>query len=328
MAWAYVNANGASNAGSSVSIVSPGLAVTAGNTLIVGVSSYTLGGRQTVVGVTDSAGNSYSRCGIVEGGDANHGQEVWVASNISAHATNVVTVTFSAAATYRNMAVAQYSGLAATSPFDAASTGAITASSTIHPTGAGTTTQDNELCLGWFVTWDVAFSFSASGGNTLRVTAGDTCLVDNNQAVAGSASVTVNTSGSTTLFAQMRTFKAATSSSVVSSDFATAYDIRSQTSSDFSTRYDLLNAAQSDFTVVYDNLNMVFSQFSSSYSVRQIVGSEYEVVFDVRGLTAGDFQAIYDMAGQVFSGFTVAYDIKGGKLHIRGGIALGLDFGL
>lgn len=211
MPIAFVNSVGTTNAGGSTTIVSPVLACSAGNTIIVGVSSYTFGGKRTVSGVTDSAGNSYSRCGSAEGGDANHGQEVWVASNISAHAANAITVTFSASATYRVVAVTQYSGLAALNVFDAAGAGQLSPVGTSFVTNAATTTQADELCVGFYVNWDSApASLSASAPNTIRyAAAGDVAIVDRIVSATGSYSVTLNSPTNSQYYHQLRTFKGA-----------------------------------------------------------------------------------------------------------------------
>jgi len=208
---AFVNSGGATNAGGSTTIVSPVLACSAGNTIIVGVSSYTFGGKRTVSGITDSAGNSYSRCGSAEGGDANHGQEVWVASNISAHAANAITVTFSASATYRVVAVTQYSGLAALNVFDAAGAGQLSPVGTSFVTNAATTTQADELCVGFYINWDSApASLSASAPNTIRyAAAGDAAIVDRIVSATGSYSVTLNSPTNSQYYHQLRTFKGA-----------------------------------------------------------------------------------------------------------------------
>lgn len=81
-------------------------AVTAGNHLAVLVRS---AGGVTVTGVTDTAGNTYVKAGNTSR------LEMWYAQNILGHATNIVTVTFSAVVAYRDVTAVQHSGLRTTS---------------------------------------------------------------------------------------------------------------------------------------------------------------------------------------------------------------------
>jgi len=203
---AFVNATGANSSASSMTIVTPAFAVTAGNTIVVGVSSYTAT-RRTVSSITDTAGNTYTRCGNREAGDASHDQEVWVAANILGRANNVITVTFSGSADWRYVIAAQYSGLSTASPYDAGSGLIVTANGTTHTTNTSVTTAADELCFGWFVTWDNPYIYSAGSPYTLRWTQGDSCIVDRVVNSVGTYSITANTSSSNRQACLMRTFK-------------------------------------------------------------------------------------------------------------------------
>ncbi len=203
---AFVNATGANDATSALTIATPALSVTAGNTIIVSVSSYTAT-KRTVSSITDTAGNTYTRCGNQEAGDASHDQEVWVAANILGNASNVVTVTFSGSAAWRYVIAAQYSGLATLSPYDVGSALRITASGTTHTTNTAVTTVVNELCFGWFVTWDNFYAYSATSPYTLRRTQGDSCIVDSIVCNTATYSITANTASANRQACFMRTFR-------------------------------------------------------------------------------------------------------------------------
>jgi hypothetical protein len=143
---------------------------TTGNTLLAFTSNYTIAGSPyTVTGVSDTAGNTYTRQGSVVSGDAgvNHGVECWAAFNITGHAANVVTVTFSGGATYRKLAVAEYDDIAA---YDAQSVGNVSATGTVQTTATVTTTNAKDVLLGYFVAWTVQQNPSAAyNGSTLDV---------------------------------------------------------------------------------------------------------------------------------------------------------------
>lgn len=203
---AFVNATGANNASSAGTIATPAFSVTAGNTIIVSVSSYTAT-KQTVSSITDTAGNTYTRCGNREAGDASHDQEVWVAANILGNASNVVTVTFSGSAAWRYVIAAQYSGLATSSPYDVGSALIITASGTTHTTNTAVTTVANELCFGWFVTWDNPYTYSATCPYTLRWTQSDSHIVDRIVSRTGTYSITAKTASANRQACFMRTFR-------------------------------------------------------------------------------------------------------------------------
>lgn len=211
MAIVFINAAGGNATTSASTVASNALSVSAGNTLIVCVTNYTSNGA-VVTGITDTAGNTYTRCGATVGGDAQHTQEIWYASNVIGNASNVVTVQFSALATYRTMAVVQYSGLAASNTYDVGSTGTLTPSGTTHTTTTATTTQADELLIGWFVAWEQYPITGASAPNTLRRIQGDCAVVDRIVSATGTYSVAATSSVavSSGQYCMMRTFKAAT----------------------------------------------------------------------------------------------------------------------
>lgn len=140
-------------AASATTIVSPTLATTTGRFLVVLAGKYHTG--TTITGVTDTAGNTYTRAGSSQGTDASHTQEIWfTASPITGNAANAVTVTYSAAATYRVVSQAEVSLSGATAmAYDAEATIALTASGTTHASNSLTTSATDALILGGWVAW-------------------------------------------------------------------------------------------------------------------------------------------------------------------------------
>lgn len=150
MAISYVNGVGVSVDASSTTVAAPAINAVAGNFICVIISSYF--GAIQVSSVSDTAGNSYSRIGAREGFDSNHNQEIWAASNINGNANNVITATYASSAQYRKIAVGQFSGIAASSPYDVSATFRNDSSAvTTHTSNQTSTTNQNEeliLCGG------------------------------------------------------------------------------------------------------------------------------------------------------------------------------------
>lgn len=103
--------------GAFTSFTSPNLIVTSGNTLIVFAGGFATGG-ESVTGVTDTAGNTYTKVAHVFNPSDKYRQEIWVAANVTGHVTNTVTATWSAAVAYLTIIQIQYSGLHPTTPLD------------------------------------------------------------------------------------------------------------------------------------------------------------------------------------------------------------------
>lgn len=234
MAIAYVNGFCSSTASSASTVASDAQSHTTGNTIIVFVSNYTSGGYKTVSGVADTAGNTYTKCGGDYGGDANQNNVCYVATNITGNASNVVTATFNAAATYRVISVLQYSGLATSSVYDATNTGALISGNGSTPTtwtgNSLTTSTDDQIVLGFWVAWDVARPLATSGSSTLRAESGagaaddDAAVTELVAATAGSYSIMTQTAAlQTDRYANIaRSFKAATGGSTIA-PLAAAY---------------------------------------------------------------------------------------------------------
>jgi hypothetical protein len=99
-------------AASSIAVVYPGAQV-AGHMNIVAIGW--LDNGNAVATVTDSAGNTYTQAGHLVN---TVGQDVYYANGIAASASNTVTITMSGPATYLDLRIAEYSGLAAANVID------------------------------------------------------------------------------------------------------------------------------------------------------------------------------------------------------------------
>ena len=213
MAITLVNSAVTNDATAATTIASAAFNATTGNAVLVGVSAYDTDG--VVTGVTDTAGNTYVRAGSDEGLDATHHMSVWYALNITGNASNVVTATYTGSSAYRILGVSQFSGLATTGAYDQTSAIKITGPETTTHTSnnTGTTTQADELVLGWYVATNVAYELSASSPTVLdaQVTGGNAAICHKIVSTTGAQSTTLTSAYPTEYAIQVRTFKAATS---------------------------------------------------------------------------------------------------------------------
>lgn len=103
---AFVNQTTGNSEGAGTTVASSAFNATAGNTIAVAAGTYFT--ASVVSTVTDTAGNTYTK---KHERKTNGSVEVWVATNITGHATNVVTVTFTASVgSRRSLCLAQFSG--------------------------------------------------------------------------------------------------------------------------------------------------------------------------------------------------------------------------
>lgn len=179
MAITFKNSAVNSGSASSTSVATTsGLNVATGDTLIVCTSNYTSGGV-LVSSISDTAGNSFSRCGGTGGGNSSHTMEVWVATNCTANSSDTITVTFASSAAYRQLAVLLYSGLAASNVYDSGSSFASDNGYTLR-TPVVTTANNNELIVGWYVNWDGTSTITDTSPYTIRANqASDAVAADN-----------------------------------------------------------------------------------------------------------------------------------------------------
>lgn len=202
--------------GSDTTIAASAFVCTTGNAIVVGVSNYNTG--QTVSSIADTAGNTYVRLGNVESPDSSGRMEMWLATNITGHAANVVTVTFDAGTTFRTIAAAEFTQIATASPLDQSTTVNISGTGTTHTTDAtGTTVQADELIIAFYITWLTAQVYSGTGGNTIfaQHDTGYNALAGRVVSATGAYDVSLTTGVGTQAAMMVRTLKAAASNSVV-----------------------------------------------------------------------------------------------------------------
>lgn len=151
----FVQATGLTASAGAGSIAAPAMSTTTGNYLFVLAGKYQSG--TTITGVTDTAGNTYTRAGSSQAQDSSHAQDIWyTASPITGNASNVVTVTFSGSSAFRLVSVAEFSPpVGATAcAYASESTLALSAVGRAHVSNTLTTTAVDALVLGGFVAWD------------------------------------------------------------------------------------------------------------------------------------------------------------------------------
>lgn len=195
--------NGVSNRETSglITIASPTFALAAGRSIVVGIHAY-LDGAQYVVSVTDTAGNTYVRCGNREV-LGNGTDEVWLARGTKAHATNIITVTYDRVATYRGVLAAIYTD---DLNYDTGAALVQTNDALTHTTGTADINFANELLVAW-VTDIVSMAAYGNGTGTVRVTIDDAlCLADRVVSTKGTYSVSVTTGNNTGQACTLRTF--------------------------------------------------------------------------------------------------------------------------
>lgn len=148
MAISFVQYTDNSHSGGASTIVqSSSLNTTSGNFIVVVVSTYDGSGDNVLSGVTDTAGNTYTKAiGEYRSGITNHRSEIWYAENITGNSSNVVTGTFSGSTQYGNISVSEYSGVATSSSLD--DTSYSTLSSASPSSGDATASEDGCLIIG------------------------------------------------------------------------------------------------------------------------------------------------------------------------------------
>ena len=194
MAITFVSLAGSTGSGATAvtTRASGAFSATSGNAILVFTSNYT-SGRPAVSGVTDTAGNSYAYCGS-GGGDAYHIIEVWLALNVTGHASNVVTVTFVSEAEFALMSCAQYSGITTSGALDDISGVTITPNvTTVHTTSAVTASTASTAQVGFFVPWDKFSITGAAAPYTYRGLYADAAVVDRIVSATGDYSISATT---------------------------------------------------------------------------------------------------------------------------------------
>lgn len=156
MAASHIQSAKNYNNGTSVAVAF-GANVSANNLLLALLFGYA--NSNASASVSDTRGNTWTRIGsIVTGGD---GSLYLDAFYCIANGAGADTVTYNAAgSSYMSLIIAEYSGIATTSPLDVA--GSSTGSST-SPSTSITTTNANDLIIGWV---------TSMAGSTVTITSG------------------------------------------------------------------------------------------------------------------------------------------------------------
>jgi hypothetical protein len=156
------------------------------NVVVVGWNDSTA----TVSSVGDLRGNTYALAGVPVVQSATGSQAIYYAKNIAAAAAgaNTVTVTFSVAARYPDIRIAEYSGLDTVNPLDV-STGARGTTTSISNSGPVTTTNANDLLVGANLVQSTTIG-AGTGYTSRRITQDADILEDRVVTVTGSYSAT------------------------------------------------------------------------------------------------------------------------------------------
>lgn len=152
---AFVSAVGTDLANGPTPFASPTKATTTGNYLVVCLTHYD-SNEIVVTGITDTAGNTYTRAGTVQGGDSNQENLVYFTpSPITGNAANVCTVQSSGGnCNYRNIAVLEFSWPGTSGiTLDAEATHAFPSGLALD-SNAVVTTVPNSLIVGNWVSFD------------------------------------------------------------------------------------------------------------------------------------------------------------------------------
>lgn len=170
MAIAFVSSTSGENfgGGEDTTIAATAFSVTTGNAIVVGIRFWDNDGGKSVSSVTDTAGNTYVRAGSAYTQASGTEMDVWYALNITGHASNVVTVTFSHGVAYRTVLAHQYSGFATSGSLFDAEINVGGTGGTITTAASLTTANANELIFAVFSVDSSAVTWTAGsvGGNS------------------------------------------------------------------------------------------------------------------------------------------------------------------
>jgi chitodextrinase len=178
------------------------------NVVVVGQGS-----TATVQSVTDSKGNPYTRAVGPTVFSSTIAQSIYYAKNIVAAVANAntVTVTFSTAATYPDIRIAEYGGLDTSSPLDV--TAGASGTGTTTNSASATTTSAKELLVGANTVQAMTTGPGAAYSERLLTNPNGDLLEDQEVTVTGSYGATAPQSPSGSWVMQMAAFKFATGGS-------------------------------------------------------------------------------------------------------------------
>lgn len=192
LATGFVNSTSGISAGAGTTVALTAFNCVAGNTIAVGIGTYATG--SVVSTVTDTAGNTYTKAAESKVRTSN---EVWVATDITGHATNVITVTFSASVSTTRRAIAhQYSGRATTNVVDGTGVGNGTGV-TSCTTGSFSPAAAGGAVFAYLVTQGADSAQVAGANYVLRLTeVADSCSEDRVDAPSGAQTCSISWTGS------------------------------------------------------------------------------------------------------------------------------------
>jgi len=210
---AVVNSAAGSSDSTATTIAASALNVTTGNSLVCLIVAYNNPSR-TVASIADTAGNAakFSKCGstysLLDSGYTIN-IDIWLAKNVTGHASNVVTATMDATCEARRIIVVQVSG---DIDLDASyAPGGTTDATSPHSTTAANTSAHDEIVIGGFLDYQgVVGGYSSSSPSVLITSvSNDFAAASNNAAAAGSWSVSVAATNTEGHACYAKAFKAA-----------------------------------------------------------------------------------------------------------------------
>lgn len=206
----FVSKSPAFDDSSGTTLLLPATNHIAGNLLVVLIKYE---GTSTTLSVSDTAGNAYT--GLTQANHSNNDlhTRIFYAKNITGNASNVVTVTWGAARTFRHVTVHQYSGANQGAPFDQENSGQGN-SGTAMSTGNVTTMSPSEMMVAIAGEYSPQ-NYTAGTNWTIRTDfnpelgAGGTATEDRSVNVIGTYNATMTQSNSVEWIMSLATFKAA-----------------------------------------------------------------------------------------------------------------------
>lgn len=168
MALAFVNRSENSVPATNTASESTAAAsLTAGNLLVVCIN-YQTNAPNSVSGITDTAGNTFTQRGSIQT-QSNNSLVIYSAENVAGHASNQVTVTFASENPFAAVAALQFSGAATSGATDG--TAGASGSGTAISSGSVTVTAAEAVIVG-MAEADGASHAAGGGGFTVTAFAG------------------------------------------------------------------------------------------------------------------------------------------------------------
>lgn len=222
-------------------IASDSINITGGNTIVVvtlAVDPEYGTNPPTVTSITDTASNTYTRCGPIDQVDTWINCEMWVATNVTGNSSNIVTANLSGNGGSRKIAVIQYSGLATSDVYDTTAYNSWGATGSIDWSAVTThdylttdqTMYDKEVIVTVYFPWDTGQTVSTSSPSTVEYQESGIAIVDKFVTTYGTyTSNPVTTSVANQLQGITRTFRQSDSIRNFGFISSTSYDLEAST---------------------------------------------------------------------------------------------------